>query len=58
MMAKKWMTFEIRVDEIDGSRSILLWVNDTLVIPFDNLEEFRKFANGMLGMIPEIEENL
>ena len=57
-MTKKQMTIEIRVDEIDGSRSILLWVNDTFVIPFDNLEGFRKFANDMLGMIPEIEENL
>jgi hypothetical protein len=40
--------------EDDG---IYLYINDTLIIPFRDLEEWNKFAHGMLGMVPEMTEN-
>ena len=36
---------------------IYLHINDTLIIPFRDLEEWNKFANDMLDMVPEITEN-
>jgi hypothetical protein len=41
--------------EEDG---VYLHVNDKLIIPFKDLEEWEKFANEMLGMMPEMAENL
>lgn len=36
---------------------IYLHINDTLIIPFRDLEEWNKFANDMLGMVPEMTES-
>lgn len=47
------LLFEVRDD-----KSLLLWVNDSIIIPFRNKNEWINFAEKMLGMIPEIDENL
>ena len=55
---KKKLMFSVDT-EGDGSYSGLhLHVNDTLIIPFKDLEDWKEFANDMLGMTPEIQENL
>ena len=38
--------------------AIYLHINETVIIPFRNIEEWKKFANDMLAMVPEITENL
>jgi methyl coenzyme M reductase subunit C-like uncharacterized protein (methanogenesis marker protein 7) len=38
--------------------SLLLYVNDDLIIPFEDLDAWKKFANDMLGMVAEMSENI
>lgn len=37
---------------------IYLHINDTLIIPFRDLDEWKQFANDMLGMTEEMSENI
>lgn len=37
---------------------IYLHINDTVIIPFRDLDEWNDFANQMLAMAPEIKDNL
>ena len=43
---------------IEEDNCIFLHVNDTLIIPFKDLEEWEKFANDMLNMVEEMSGNL
>lgn len=44
------------IDEIDNT--LQLHIDESVIIPFENLEEWKKFANDMLHMIPEITKNI
>jgi hypothetical protein len=37
---------------------LYLHIDNTLIIPFRDLEEWKEFANKMLGMTEEISENI
>jgi len=43
--------------EEDGS-VIYLHINDVLIIPFKDLEEWEEFAQQMLGMMTEMSGNI
>ena len=53
MINSKKLLFSIEEDNC-----IFLHVNDTLIIPFKDLEEWEKFANDMLNMVEEMSGNL
>lgn len=42
---------------VEDDGTIHLHVGKKLIIPFENLEEWNKFANDMLSMVPEMTEN-
>lgn len=43
--------------KVDQDRKLFLWINDTVMLPFDDLKEWRNFAEQMVGMIPEMVEH-
>lgn len=42
---------------VTDDNEIYLHINDRTIVPFDNLEEWQKFANDMLGMVDEMKQN-
>jgi hypothetical protein len=44
--------------EVVEDGMIYLHINELVIIPFKNIDDWRTFANQMLDMIPEIKENL
>lgn len=51
-VVRKNLMFSI---EEDG---LYLHIGDSVIIPFADLEEWETFAQDMLGMMPEMSENL
>lgn len=49
---KKKLLFSIEDD------CIYLHINDTLIIPFEDLNEWKEFANKMLDMTGEMSETI
>lgn len=43
---------------INHDGKILLYIDGKVILPFESLEAFQKFAENMLKMIPEITDNL
>jgi len=56
-MAKKELLFSIEPD-LDGKPIIYLHINDTVIIPFEDIGEWNTFKNDMQGMTMELVENL
>ena len=54
----KRLLFSIEKDNIGTSSWLHLYVGENLIIPFKDTDEWKKFADDMLGMLPEITENL
>jgi hypothetical protein len=41
---------------VEDDGEIHLHINERVIIPFQNLDEWKKFAEDMLGMMPEMIE--
>lgn len=55
---EKKLLFSVETEDNGRFKCLYLHINDTLIIPFRDLDEWKKFANDMLGMTAEMAENI
>lgn len=54
----KKLTFDVKTDEYGGKQMVLLHIDGAVIIPFESIAAYQKFAEDMLRMIPEITDNM
>jgi hypothetical protein len=55
---EKELLFSVETEDNGTFRCLYLHIDDTLIIPFRDLNEWKKFANDMLAMESEIQDNI
>lgn len=55
---QKKLLFSVETEDNGKFKCLYLHVNDTLIMPFRDLDEWKRFANDMLGMTAEIQDNI
>ncbi len=56
-MTKRKLTFSVNLHDKDGDafeKGIYLHDETGMILQFDDIVEFQKYANDILGMVPEI----
>jgi hypothetical protein len=60
-MTTRKLTFSTETAEYCGricKKEIYLHIDHTTILPFDNIDDLKKFAQDILNMLPEIKEGL